>query len=74
MVAVIQKEITYHLPSSDEDDMTDSKLSPKSIGFLCVSTDPRRAGKTVGGETFILTMTELRIFLEMQRDMEDQQI
>ena len=74
MVAVIQKEITYHLPSSDEDDMTDSKVSPKSIGFLCVSADPRRAVKTVGGETFILTMTELRIFLEMQRDMEDQQI
>jgi hypothetical protein len=34
------KNITYHLPNSDEDDMTDSKLSPKSTGFLCVSTDP----------------------------------
>ena len=68
------KKITYHLPSSDEDEMTDSKLFPKSIGFLCVSEDPRRTGKTVGGETFILTRTELKILLEMQRDMEDQQI
>ena len=62
------KKITYHLPSSDEDDMTDSKLSPKTTGFLYVSTDPRRVGITVGGETFILTMTELKILLEIQRD------
>ena len=35
------KKITYHLPISDDEDMTDSKLTPKSIGFLCVSGDPR---------------------------------
>ena len=34
------KKINYHLPSSDDEDMTNSKLPPKSIGFLCVSVDP----------------------------------
>ena len=53
------KKIKYHLSSVDDDDMTDSKLSPKSIGFLYVSTDPRRAGQTAGGESFILTIVEL---------------
>ena len=28
------KKINYHLSRSDDEDMTDSKLSPKSIGFL----------------------------------------
>ena len=68
------KKIKYHLSSVDDDDMTDSKLSPKSIGFLYVSTDPRRAGQAVGGETFILTIEELKTILEIQRNMEDQQI
>ncbi len=36
------KKINYHLPSSDDEDMTDSKLPPKTLGFLCVSTNGGR--------------------------------
>ena len=54
--------------------MTDSKLPPKTVGFLCVSADPRRAGQTEGGESFILTLAELKTLLEIQGNMEDQQI
>ena len=54
--------------------MPDSKLPPETRGYLCVSADPRRAGKTVGGETFILTMTDLRMLLEIQEEVEDQQV
>ena len=28
------KKINYHLSNSDDEDMTDLKLSPKSVGFL----------------------------------------
>ncbi len=69
-----RQKINYHLPSSDDEDMTDSKLPPKTKGFLCVSADPRRAGQTAAGESFILSIAELKTLLEIQGNMEDQQI
>jgi hypothetical protein len=42
------QKVIYHLPSSDEDDMSNSEMPSKNIGYLCVSADPRRAARASG--------------------------
>ena len=43
-------------------------------GYICVSTDPRRAGTSKGGETFIITRDEVEMLVHDQCQTEDQKV
>ncbi len=57
----------------DSEEASDNDSGDMQIGYLCISTDPRRVG-VGGGEPMILKPKELRQVLTLQQTTEDQTI
>ena len=65
------QQVRYNF-SDDEEGLHDS--DDEIQGYLCVSMDPRRSGSVKGEENFIITVKELRLSLQAQREEEDQTV
>jgi hypothetical protein len=67
---VLPRYQQVHYTFSDDEEEVEDEIQ----GYLCVSADPRRSGKTEGGENFIITTEELRRILQAQCEEKDQSV
>jgi len=65
------QQVHYNL-SDDEEGLSDAE--DEIQGYLCISADPRRPGVAEGGESFIITVEELRLAPRIQREAGDQAV
>ena len=68
------RKVVYKDLRSDEETTLGEEPSPVTRGYLCTSEDPRRTGRSEGGESLILTGAEIRTLLDNQTAMGNQRI